>query len=137
MSIIQLDHVTINSTDLEASVQFYNYFLGMKPGPRPDFAVGGVWLYPEGGDYPIVHLIDRKREAEGGKFDHIAFRHSGLSAYLAKVKASGTQYIAVPIEGTGLVQVQHRDPNHVLIEVNFFEEPIAPSDIVDPSLGRP
>jgi catechol 2,3-dioxygenase-like lactoylglutathione lyase family enzyme len=130
MHIVRLDHATINTNDLTSTIGFYSHFLGLKPGWRPDFAVAGAWLYPEGGDYPILHLIERERAPGSGKFDHLAFRHRGLNAYLAKVKASGAEYMAVPIDGTNLIQVQHRDPNQVLIEVNFADEPIDPSDIV-------
>ncbi len=122
MHVIRLDHATINTTGLAASLKFYERYLGLKPGWRPPFDVGGAWLYPEGGDYPILHLIERERLAEGGNFDHIAFRGSDLSAYLAKLNAAGDEYAAMPVPGTRLVQVHHRDPNGVLIEVNFENE---------------
>ncbi|KRB85556.1 hypothetical protein ASE00_01810 [Sphingomonas sp. Root710] len=111
-------------------MKFYEHFLGMKPGFRPPtISIGGAWLYPEGGDYPILHLIDKKREARDNNFDHVAFRSVGLYDYLAKVKATGEWYNAMPVPETTLVQVQHHDPNHVLIEVNFDNEPILPEDI--------
>ena len=123
---LRLDHATINTTDLRASLAFYERFLGMKPGWRPPFAIGGAWLYAEGGDYPILHIVERARPAEGGNFDHIAFRGSNLgAAYLAKLKDAGETYEAQPVPETGLVQVHHRDPNGVLIEVNFEGEPLA------------
>ena len=129
MSNVRLDHATINTLDLEASITFYEQFLGMKAGWRPDFAVDGAWLYPQGGDYPIVHLIVRERPTDGGKFDHVAFRSHDLSAYLDKVKASGSWYSAMPVPETTLVQVQHYDPNGVLIEVNFDGEEIDLNEI--------
>lgn len=129
MHVIRLDHATINTSDLQASLAFYENFLGMKPGFRPTLSIGGAWLYPEGGDYPILHLIEKEREAGENKFDHVAFRSVGLAAYLAKVKATGEWYNAMPIPETTLVQVQHYDPNRVLIEVNFDNEPISAEDI--------
>ena len=92
-------------------------------------AIEGAWLYPRGGDYPILHVIVRDREPSGGMFDHIAFRSVGLASYLEKVKASGAQYNAMPVDETNLVQVQHRDPNQVLVEVNFEGEAIDPLDV--------
>jgi len=127
--VVHLDHVTINTSDLDATLEFYAHFLGLRPGPRPDFAVGGAWLYADGGDDPILHVIVRDRPAGGGRFDHVAFRSVGLADYLAKVKASGAWYKATPIRETTLVQVQHHDPNQVLIEVNFDGEPIDPAEI--------
>lgn len=129
MHIIRLDHVTINTSDLHASLAFYEHFLGMKPGFRPTLSIGAAWLYAEGGDYPILHIIEKEREAGESKFDHVAFRSVGLDAYLAKVKATGEWYNAMPIPETALVQVQHHDPNRVLIEVNFENEPIADAEV--------
>ena len=130
MHILRLDHATINTSDLKGSLAFYEHFLRMKPGFRPNFSVGGAWLYAEGGDYPILHLIGIKESSRGGMFDHIAFRGKGLSAYLAKVKASGDWYRATPVPETDLVQIQHKDPNGVMIEVNFENETLAAADVV-------
>jgi catechol 2,3-dioxygenase-like lactoylglutathione lyase family enzyme len=130
MHVIRLDHATINTADLRASLAFYGHFLGMKPGWRPPFDIGGAWLYPEGGDYAILHLIEREKVTpKGGMFDHVAFRGTGLGEYLAKVKATGGWYLAAPVPGTPLVQVQHFDPNQVLIEVNFENERLEVSDV--------
>jgi catechol 2,3-dioxygenase-like lactoylglutathione lyase family enzyme len=130
MHIVRLDHATINTADLTASVAFYGQYLGLKPGWRPPFNIGGAWLYPEDGSYPILHLIARKEStARGGMFDHVAFRGKDLQGYLAKLKSSGDSYTASPVLGTNLVQVQHYDPNQVLIEVNFENEPLDPAEM--------
>jgi catechol 2,3-dioxygenase-like lactoylglutathione lyase family enzyme len=129
MHVIRLDHATINTADLAASLRFYEHFLGMKPGRRPDFGIGGAWLYPEGGDYPILHLIEAGSRPAGGMFDHVAFRGSGLAGYVDKVKAAGGWYRATPVPETNLVQVQHRDPSGVTIEVNFADEPLDPAEL--------
>jgi catechol 2,3-dioxygenase-like lactoylglutathione lyase family enzyme len=127
--INRLDHVTINTTDLDATLAFYEHFLGLRPGWRPSFEIGGAWLYADGGDYPILHVITRARPFSGGMFDHVAFRSVGLDGYIAKVKASGTWYRASPVPETSLVQVLHYDPNQILIEVNFDGEPLAASEV--------
>lgn len=128
--IVRLDHVTINTSELEKTLRFYEHFFGFKPGFRPDFAVGGAWLYAEGGDYPILHLRVESKPAEGGKFDHVAFRLVGLDAFLQKVKAAGVRYTASPIFGTTLAQVQIHDPNGVMIEATFDGEEMSPAQIV-------
>jgi catechol 2,3-dioxygenase-like lactoylglutathione lyase family enzyme len=130
MNIVRLDHATINTADLTASVAFYGRYLGLKPGWRPPFDIGGAWLYPEDGSYPIVHLIARQESiAKGGMFDHVAFRSKDLKGYLARLKSSGDSYTVSPVPGTNLVQVQHYDPNQVLIEVNFENEPLDPAEM--------
>lgn len=130
MSVVRLDHVTINTTDLAATLRFYEHFLGLRPGFRPRFSVGGAWLYAEEDGYPILHVIET-RETHPGMRDHVAFRVTGLPAYLAKVKAGGGTYMAIPVPETELVQVQHRDPNRLLVEATFEGEPIAPDEIRD------
>jgi catechol 2,3-dioxygenase-like lactoylglutathione lyase family enzyme len=123
MNSIRLDHTTINTVDLAASVLFYGRYLGLRPGWRPPVDVGGAWLYPEGSDYAIVHLIARSESTpKGGMLDHVAFRGASLKDYLAKLKSGGESYKASPVPGTNLVQVHHYDPNQVLIEVNFADQ---------------
>ena len=130
MDAVKLDHVTIRTADLAATLRFYEHFLGLKPGWRPQFSVGGAWLYPEGGDYPILHVIETE-ESQPGMRDHVAFRVTGLQAYLDKVKAGGGTYMAIPVPESELVQVQHRDPNRLLVEATFEGEPIAADEIRD------
>jgi len=53
----RMDHFTINTDNLAATREFYAG-LGLRPGPRPNFAVDGLWLYSEG--RPILHVIERQ-----------------------------------------------------------------------------
>ena len=129
MTALRLDHATINTADLAASLAFYERHLGFRPGWRPAFDVGGAWLYPENGDYPILHLIEAAPRPEGGMFDHVALRCTGLAAYLARVKADGAWYRAVPVPETRLVQIHHRDPNGVMIEATFEDEALDPAEL--------
>ncbi len=55
MAVNALDHYTIVTADLDASVAFYTEVLGLKDGPRPAFDAPGAWLYCD--DRPVVHLI--------------------------------------------------------------------------------
>lgn len=128
MAAIGLDHVTIRTADLPATLRFYEHFFGLTPGFRPPFPVGGAWLYAQGGDYPIFHIIETATWQPGMR-DHVAFRVTGLPDYLAKVKTTGAPYMAVPVPETDLVQIQHRDPNHLLVEATFHGEPIDPDEI--------
>jgi catechol 2,3-dioxygenase-like lactoylglutathione lyase family enzyme len=129
MHVVRLDHATIDTADLQATIDFYEHFLALRPGWRPEFDVGGAWLYPEGGDYAILHVIETDHSTTGGMFDHVAFRSVGLSDYLEKLKAAGAWYLAMPVPETSLVQVHHRDPNGVKIEVNFDGELLDPAEV--------
>lgn len=130
MSAIGLDHVTIRTVDLPATLRFYEHFLGLRPGFRPSFSVRGAWLYAENGDYPILHVIETQESLPGMR-DHVAFRVRGLPSYLAKVKADGGEYMAIPVPETDLVQVQHRDPNRLLVEATFEGEALEADEIRD------
>jgi len=137
--VTRLDHVAVYTADLATSVKFYEHFLGLKPGWRPPFKIGGAWLYQDGGD-PIVHLIEREAQPKGGMFYHFALRGAGIDAYLAKVKATGEWYTSGRVPGTDLIQIQHYDPNGVLVEVNFLNEPLDDSELVEAGMdagGRP
>jgi catechol 2,3-dioxygenase-like lactoylglutathione lyase family enzyme len=128
--MLRLDHVTINTSRLDESVSFYDAFLDLRPGWRPPFTVGGAWLYPRGGDYAILHLIETVEIPGAGMFDHVAFRSIGLLPYLDSLKEAKCWYRALPVLGTRLVQIHHRDPSGVLVEVNFEDEAIPESEIV-------
>lgn len=123
MEGVRLDHATIDTDDVDGSVAFYGHFLGLKAGFRPDFGVGGAWLYPRAGDYAILHLLERPRRDGVGMFNHIAFRGVGLDAYIAKLREARCWFEARRVPQTPFSQVHHFDPNGVRIEVTF-EEPL-------------
>lgn len=128
MQGVRLDHATINTADVDATVEFFGEYLGLRPGFRPDFGFPGAWLYPEDGDYPIVHLIGVEHaKLPGGNFDHIAFRGVDMRAYIDKLRTNGAEYRAMAVTDTPLSQIHHFDPNGVKIEVTF-EEPV-PTDL--------
>ena len=88
MQIERLDHFTIvaQPQEIEQLREFYCEVLGLQPGPRPDFAFDGYWLYPPTGG-PMVHLAAITARAlpagvhDTGKLDHISFRSSGLHEF--------------------------------------------------------
>ena len=133
MPPLRLDHVTLSSGCLDETIAFYSTILGLRPGPRPDLSakgvpVAGAWLYAEGGDYPILHLIDRAPAGDlNGAFHHFAFRSSGLLAFLEHLRASNIRFEAKPVADTADTQVHFFDPNGIKVEVIFAER-------VDPSL---
>ena len=121
MDHMRLDHATLNTGDLDASITFYRYFLNLSPGWRPDFEFPGAWLYPTDGDYAILHLIEDSKAATTGSFNHLAFRGVGVHAYIEKLRTTNGWFRAVPVPGTAFTQVHHYDPNGVKIEVIFQE----------------
>lgn len=127
MPPLRLDHVTLSSARVDETVTFYDDVLGMRPGFRPPLEangvrVPGVWLYAEGGDYPMLHIIDRKPEdGPTGAFHHFAFRSTGLLAFLDRLRTLRIDFKAAPVADTADTQIHFFDPNGVKIEVIFAE----------------
>lgn len=135
MKGVRLDHATINTDDVAASVAFYGHFLGLKPGWRPNWSASGAWLYAADGDYPILHLLETPRSDGAGMFNHVAFRGEDLSAYIAKLRQARCWFEARPVDQTPYTQVHHFDPNAVRIEV-IFEEPLGTDRVTsDPDIA--
>jgi catechol 2,3-dioxygenase-like lactoylglutathione lyase family enzyme len=133
MSPLRLDHVTLTSGCVEETVAFYGDILGLQPGPRPQLEangvkIPGVWLYADGGDYPILHIIDRQpQDRSTGAFDHFAFRGAGLLTFLDHLRTHAIDFKAKPVADTADTQVHFLDPNGLKIEMIFAER-------VDPAL---
>ncbi len=132
MQGVALHHVAIRTLDVAATTAFYADMLGLRSGPRPPFPGPGVWLYAADGTMPILHVVEVTAGAPGATalFDHFSFAGRGLSGYLAKVKDRGLPYSVIPVPETPYVQVQHRDPNGILIEVTFEGEQLPEEEVL-------
>jgi catechol 2,3-dioxygenase-like lactoylglutathione lyase family enzyme len=122
MPVETLDHYTINTADVDASVSFYVEVLGLRLGERPPFTFPGAWLYC--GESPVVHLVggDHHEIAGTGSIDHVAFRASGIADYTARLEERGIRFRQREVPGMPLQQVFLEDPDGVTIELNFWQE---------------
>lgn len=126
MAIIAFDHVNVRTAHLDAMIDFYGDVLGLHPGPRPDFRVGGAWLYL--GDQPYVHLVDIPEQAPNvpdNTLEHFAFRATGMAEFLSKLAQRGIDYSIDPVPDFPIVQVNFRDPdgNHIHVDFDKAELP--------------
>jgi catechol 2,3-dioxygenase-like lactoylglutathione lyase family enzyme len=129
MALQGLEHYTIQCVDLEGTRDFYRDVLGLTDGFRPQLGFKGYWLYC--GDVPVVHLLGAEgalpenREAKPGKstgaLDHIAFRGVDAPATIAKLRQHGLAFRENLIRDIALHQVFVRDPNGIMVEMNFRE----------------
>jgi catechol 2,3-dioxygenase-like lactoylglutathione lyase family enzyme len=122
MSVGVLDHFNIRTRNLGETVRFYENILGLENGPRPNFAFPGAWLYSEG--RAVVHLVDISRTDEPQKPDsgvvhHVAFASRGFSSMKQRLQAKGVEFEAREVPGGDLWQIFVRDPNGVMIELNY------------------
>ena len=58
MALTELNHVTVRTTRMEATRDFYVTVLGMSVGSRPDLGFPGAWLYASG--QAVLHIIARR-----------------------------------------------------------------------------
>ncbi|MEZ5498304.1 MAG: VOC family protein [Steroidobacteraceae bacterium] len=132
MIVRKLDHVNIAATDAEKTLGFYASVLGLKARPFPGRSTldGGGWLQSANGD-AVVHVADRNKASapmlRGPLFDsgssgavhHVAFECADYEAALARIKATGLEFVENRVEAAGLRQIFIVDPDRILLELNF------------------
>jgi catechol 2,3-dioxygenase-like lactoylglutathione lyase family enzyme len=134
MSLQGMNHFTVLSDDLEETRKFYCDLLGFEIGARPNFPMGGYWLYV--GDQPILHVIQRQklmeREHRSGILDHMAFTATDLPGTAAKLDKAGVKWELrrLPLESTrgGLWQLFFDDPHGAKVEFDFDKTEPAPAN---------
>ena len=119
MAVSGMNHFTILTDDVDATIAFYGELLGLTPGPRPPFTFPGAWLYA--GGMPILHVIGgTPRDAlRPGVIDHMAFTASGLAQTLAQLEARGLDYDCRRLPRDDTWQVFFFDPNGARVELDF------------------
>lgn len=127
MQLTAFDHVNVRTANLDAMVAFYGDILGLHPGKRPPFNIGGAWLYL--GDQAYIHLVvaDTPPSDETDvKLEHFAFRATGLADFRAKLDAAGVAHSVDPVPEFPIVQINFRDPdgNHIHVDFNTDKEPL-------------
>lgn len=126
--ITRMDHFTIVTDRLADTVAFYA-LLGLTEGPRPDFGVGGAWLYV--GSRPVLHIVetDRMPEPRRGALDHMAFFAQDFQAAAHRIIAAGLNYRVIRTPRPfSLWQMFLFDPNGVEVELDFAAEETPPAD---------
>jgi catechol 2,3-dioxygenase-like lactoylglutathione lyase family enzyme len=123
MALIQLNHVTVRTGDLEATRTFYENVLGLEAGPRPPFKFPGYWLYC--GANPVVHLVLQSDGIGGGlspdtgSFDHVAFTADDFPGTRERFRKLGVVFREQQVPAAPNRQLFVEDPNRVTIELNF------------------
>ena len=117
-----LDHINIETTDLESSVRFYEEVLGLQTGWRPSFDVPGAWLYV--GDQPVIHLVVRASVHPGptGAIHHVALKASGLDDMLRRLEQHGIEFTKTVVPDLAVTQLFIDDPNGVKLELNYYAD---------------
>ena len=122
MSVGLLDHFNIRTRKLKETVQFYEDVLGLSNGDRPNFDFPGAWMYSEG--RAVVHLVDispstETQKPDSGVVHHVAFVSRGFKTMKQRLKSKNVWYETREVPGGAVWQIFVRDPNGVMIELNF------------------
>lgn len=119
MSLIDLEHVNVRTTNLAVMEKWYERVLGMVSGKRPNFGFPGAWLYL--GARPVVHLVEvaETSNSDDLQIEHYAFRAADLEEFLAHLKAEGVENYLGQVPGFGITQVNILDPDGNHIHVDF------------------
>ena len=130
MAVTAMNHFTILTDDLPATLAFYDEHLNLRPGARPPFTFPGAWLYADGGrgEHPILHIVagKQKKDLVKGVIDHMAFSGKGLSGAVEKLKKKNLKYELRKQVDSGTWQLFFFDPNDAKIEIDFDPSEPAP-----------
>ena len=127
MAIQGMNHFTVLTSDLDATLAFYCDLLGLRSGPRPPFNFPGAWLYS--GSQAVLHVVaGRALPAQAaGVIDHMAFTAQGLADTVAQLRAKDIGYDLRRLPGNGQWQLFFHDPDGARVELDFDAEESAPS----------
>ena len=135
MSVTAVNHFTVLTDDLPATLAFYEEHLNLKPGARPPFTFPGAWLYADAGKGPdpILHIVAgiKKERLVKGVLDHMAFSGKGLGAAVDKLKKKNIPYELRQLPVYGTWQLFFFDPNNAKIEIDFDKSEASPADAGD------
>jgi len=133
MPVTDLNHFLLRANDIEETKDFYVKVLGFEVMPRPEFPFPGYWLGIDGKIQ--VHVALHGVEQAGlyyigtpanaatdntGVIDHIAFVASDPQAMAAHFKQIDVPFRPRYLPESQLYQLFIRDPNGLMIELNFF-----------------
>lgn len=130
MKVNALDHVNIITGDLDGTSRFYEelFNLERRDAPPPLTPTTAQWMY-DAENRAIFHInsLDCHRTYERevmvgptGSIHHVALNCAGFDDMVARLEARGMEYQLNTVHAIGLRQIFTKDPNEVLLELNFF-----------------
>jgi catechol 2,3-dioxygenase-like lactoylglutathione lyase family enzyme len=125
MDIQGMNHFNVLTDDVDATRRFYVGIIGLTEGERPPLGFDGAWLYA--GGRPILHVSKANLPRErAGVIDHMAFSATDLKGAVARLKASGVEFVLRQQVGTRIWQIFCHDPMGAKVELDFDPSEAAP-----------
>lgn len=132
MPITSINHFFIRADDLQKTRDFFVEVLGMHEQPRPDFPFPGYWLGSNGGIQVHIgpsRIPNRETyylgtpadavDGQSGVIDHVAFLAEDPEGFVHHLQALAVPFRPRYFPEFKLYQLFLRDPNGVMIELNF------------------
>ena len=119
MPVLEMNHFTVLTDDLDRTRAFYRDLLGLEDGPRPPLGFPGAWLYI--GARPVLHVIGGRAlpHERRGVLDHMAFSATGLADIVQRLRKDGVAHEMRRQPETGVWQLFFDDPNGGRVELDF------------------
>ena len=132
MPVTELNHYFVRANDLERTKDFYCEVLGFEVMPRPDFPFPGYWLgvngkiqvhmgphgIPDAGRF-YLGTTPQSATDSSGVVDHIAFLATDPEGFSKRFASLGIKPRNRYFPEFRLYQSFIRDPNGLMIELNF------------------
>ena len=124
MNIINIDHVSINVTDITKSLDFYGRILGLKQQQTVDCGAFDITYFglPNGSRLELFDYHNKNRKAEREESDaglrHIAFQVEDVAAHEKHLIDAGVEITlsTCDLPNLGARVLLFRDPNGVTLE---------------------
>ena len=119
--ILELNHINIETADIDRSASFYTDVLGLVSGERPEFDRPGHWMYMD--NMPIVHIItplpDNKllTGSKHAAISHFALRIKDFEAMREHLINLSIPYTEAGVPGSDRRQFFINDPDGVVVEL--------------------
>jgi catechol 2,3-dioxygenase-like lactoylglutathione lyase family enzyme len=119
--VSELNHVNIETTDIDRSASFYTNVLGLISGERPNFDRPGYWMYMD--NVPIIHIIsplpDNKllTGSKHAAISHFAVRIKDFEAMREHLTNLSIPYTETSVPNSNRRQFFINDPDGVVVEL--------------------
>ena len=130
---LEINHLLIRTTDLDAMIRFFEQVLELKNGNRPPFSFTGAWLWAD--DKPLIHLSEATPTDKGqldylggknmiscsgtGIIDHVAFSGADYNKLIERLQQHQPPFFERTVPLTGEHQVFIEGPEGLRVEVQF------------------
>lgn len=123
MQLLGLDHVTIRTSDIEGTKNFFIavFDVMVKERPKQIQRIPGYWLYNK--QLPVIHIIGSYMNTRpvymGETIDHVGFKIQGYEEFKERLTSLGIDYSLMDLKEINERRVFFHTPTGILLEGVF------------------